>query len=155
MDHQLSVLVQVDLDGRYVCLLVTGCLTEASQQALSPVVARARTLLPPVIVSVDLTSAAHVEAPAVDLLRWALDHDECPHEVTSPVQILTPAELPDHRPAPAWSPSSAAPWPAVSLSAVPEMASSVRLLSTSPGEPAKPVVAGHPRRRGRTHRARQ
>ena len=29
MDHKLSVLVQVDLDGAYVRLLVTGRLTEA------------------------------------------------------------------------------------------------------------------------------
>ncbi len=29
MDHRLAVLVQVDLHGAYVRLVVTGCLTEA------------------------------------------------------------------------------------------------------------------------------
>ncbi|MFI7496646.1 hypothetical protein ACH9D2_18250 [Kocuria sp. M4R2S49] len=96
MDHKLSVLVQVDLEGAYVRLAVTGCLTEANQHVLYPLVRRARTLIPPVTVSVDLTAADHVEAIAVDLLRWALDHDETPEGV-SPVEILVPSGQPSHR----------------------------------------------------------
>lgn len=96
MDHKLSVLVQIDLDGHYVHLLVTGCVTEANQHVLYPLVRRARTLIPPVTVTVDLTTAQHVETAAVDLLRWAFSHDE--HESsTSPVEVLTPVELPNHR----------------------------------------------------------
>jgi hypothetical protein len=100
MDHKLSVLVQIDLDGAYVRLAVTGCLTEANQHALHPLVRRARALIPPVTVSIDLTAAGHIEASAVDLLRWAIDHDET-GDGASPVDVLVPNGLPGHRPAPA------------------------------------------------------
>jgi hypothetical protein len=100
MDHKLSVLVQVDLNGAYVRLAVTGCLTEANQHALHPLIHRARTLIPPVTVSIDLTCAGHIEAAAVDLLRWAADHDETLHGA-SPVEVVVPNGLPDHHPAPA------------------------------------------------------
>ena len=93
MDHKLSVLVQIDLDGRSVRLVVTGCLTELNHHVLHPVIRRARTLLPPVTVTVDLTAAKHIEEIAVDLLCWATDHDKS----HSPVIILTPARLPEHR----------------------------------------------------------
>ena len=99
MDHKLSVLVQVDVDGRYVRLLVTGCLTETNQHALYPLIRRARMLIPPVTVSIDLATAEHVEAVAVDLLRWAIDHDRTMDGV-SPVELLLPDGLPDHAPAP-------------------------------------------------------
>ncbi|MEX5270716.1 hypothetical protein [Kocuria sabuli] len=99
MDHKLSVLVQVDLDGRYVRLVVTGCLTEANQHVLYPLVRRARTLVPPVTVSVDLTGAGHVEAIAVDLLRWAIEHEET-MAGTGPAELLLPSSPPGHRHAP-------------------------------------------------------
>jgi hypothetical protein len=64
----------------------------------------ARTLSPPVTVTVDLTvdltAAEHVEVVGVDLLRWAVDHDESMGGA-GPVKILLPDELPDHPPAPA------------------------------------------------------
>jgi hypothetical protein len=100
MDHKLSVLVQIDLDGAYVRLAVTGCLTETNQHALQPLIRRARTLIPPVTVSIDLTCADHIEAAAVDLLRWAVDHDDTLYGA-SPVQVVVPNGLPDHQPAPA------------------------------------------------------
>lgn len=106
VNHKLSVLVQMDLENRSVRLVVTGCVTEANQHVLYPLVSRARTLVPPVTVSVDLTAAGHVEAIAVDLLRWAIDHDE-PARGVSPVRILTSAPLPDHPSAPA---GNAVPW---------------------------------------------
>jgi hypothetical protein len=99
MDHKLSVLVQIDLDGAYVRLIVTGCLTEANQHVLYPLVRRARALMPPVTVSVDLAAAGHVEPHAVDLLRWAIDHDETLDGV-SPVELLIPNGLPTHGPTP-------------------------------------------------------
>ncbi|MFF0945164.1 hypothetical protein ACFYE2_13185 [Kocuria sp. CPCC 205300] len=99
MDHKLSVLVQIDLDGRYVRLVVTGCLTEANQHVLYPLVRRVRTLVPPVTISIDLTGAGHVEAIAVDLLRWAVDHEETVAG-PGPVQLLLPGGLPGHRHAP-------------------------------------------------------
>ena len=93
VDHKLSVLVQIDLDGRGVRLVVTGCLTERNHHVLHPVIRRTRTLVPPVTVTVDLIATEHIEAIAVDLLRWATDHDKN----LSSVKILTPALLPEHR----------------------------------------------------------
>lgn len=97
MDHKLSVLVQIDLHGAHVRLVVTGCVTEANQHVLHPLVARARTLNSPVAVAVDLTGAEHVEAGAVDLLRWALEHDNTAAG-DSPVEVLTAVELPTPQP---------------------------------------------------------
>ncbi|MFI7493320.1 hypothetical protein ACH9D2_01150 [Kocuria sp. M4R2S49] len=104
MVHKLSVLVQMDLENRSVRLVVTGCVTEANQHILYPLVRRARTLIPPVTVSVDLTCAGHVEDIAVDLLRWAIDHDEPVHDA-GPAQILTPIRLPGHPSTLAWNTS--------------------------------------------------
>ncbi|GAB2605740.1 hypothetical protein GCM10009696_08970 [Kocuria himachalensis] len=95
MDHQLAVLVQTDVGGACVRLLVTEYLTEASQQALYPLIRRARILFPPVAVTVDLTAAAQVEAAGVELLRRVVDRDGTIGGV-GPVDIFLPAELPDH-----------------------------------------------------------
>ncbi|PLC10842.1 hypothetical protein AUQ48_16090 [Kocuria flava] len=100
MDHKLSVLVQVDLDGAYVRLVVTGCLTEANQHVLYPLVRRARTLIPPVTVTVDLTTAEQVEEGALDLLRWALEHDDTA-PAAGPVEVLVPGPMRADGPAPA------------------------------------------------------
>lgn len=93
MSHKLSVTVQIDLDGKSVRIVVTGCVTEASQRALPPLIRRARNLTPGVQVTVDLSGAQHIEASGVDLLRWAIDHDR---PLRGPVQLLVPA--PDARP---------------------------------------------------------
>lgn len=69
LDPKLSVLVRVDLDGRRLRLVVTGCLTAADQQGLHPVIGRARTLTPAAEVRVDLSACASVEPAAVELLR--------------------------------------------------------------------------------------
>jgi len=76
MKHTMSVLVQVDLDGTYIRILVTGCLTEANQHVLHPVITRTRTLTPAVHVEVDLTSLQHLQPAAVTLLRAAIDPEE-------------------------------------------------------------------------------
>ena len=105
MDHRLSVLVQVDLHGRSVRLVVTGCVTEVNHHVLSPLIRRARLLIPAATVEVELTAAGHVEAlavellhRAVELLHRAVDHDPS-LEKPSPVRVLLPAELPNHPPA--------------------------------------------------------
>lgn len=95
MHHKLSVLVQVDLDGRHVRLVVTGCLREVNHRALCPVLRRARTLLPGIAVIVDVSSAHHVEAAALDLLHWAAEHEDAVRG-TPPVEFVVPAELPAH-----------------------------------------------------------
>ncbi|MUN63953.1 hypothetical protein GMA12_12525 [Kocuria sediminis] len=95
MHHKLSVLVQVDLDGKHVRLVVTGCVTEVNHRALCPLVRRARTLVPGIAVIVDATAAHHVEPAAVDLLRWAAEHDDAVRG-TPPVEFVLPHELPAH-----------------------------------------------------------
>ncbi|GAB2622807.1 hypothetical protein GCM10009696_30710 [Kocuria himachalensis] len=95
MHHKPSVLVQVDLDGRHVRLLVSGCVTELNHRALCPLVRRARTLVPGIAVVVDLTTAHHVEPAAVDLLRWAAEHEDAVRG-TPAVDFVLPAELPGH-----------------------------------------------------------
>ena len=72
-DPKLSVLVRVDLDGRHLRLIVTGCLSAANQQALHPVIERARTLTPAAEVLVDLTAGGPPEPAAVALLRAGID----------------------------------------------------------------------------------
>lgn len=98
MDHHAAVLVQVDHLSASVRLVVSGCLTERNQQAVRPLVVRARTLIPPATVTVDLTGADHVEAAAVDLLRWTFDEDAM-LERNGLVELLVPDPLPGHRPA--------------------------------------------------------
>ena len=88
MDHSLSVVVQIELDTRCVHLVVTGDLTERNHRVLTPLVARARTLVPGAAVVVDLTGAQHVDPGGLDLLRWSLDHDPLP-ESGGAVRVLT------------------------------------------------------------------
>jgi hypothetical protein len=110
MDHSLSVVVQIELDTRCVHLVVTGDLTERNHRTLNPLVGRARALFPGAAVTVDLTSAQHVDPGGLDLLRWSLDHGPVP-EPGGAVQVLTrpvPFGLPEavrpaarpHAPAP-------------------------------------------------------
>jgi len=93
VDQKLSVTVQVDLDGRTVRILVAGCLTEASQRALQPLIRRARALTPGIHVTVDLTALHHVEAAGVELLRRSADHDEGADRLR-PVDYLLPVPPP-------------------------------------------------------------
>lgn len=86
MDHSLSVVVQIDLEARCVHLVVTGCLTERNHRTLTPLVARARTLLPGTTVTVDLTGAQRVDPGGLDLLQWSVDHDPV---AAGSVQVLT------------------------------------------------------------------
>ncbi|GGG67656.1 hypothetical protein GCM10011374_34970 [Kocuria dechangensis] len=95
MDHKISVLLQIDLHGAYLRLVITGCLTEANQHVLPPLVTWARALIPQATLTVDLTCADHLEASGIDLLRWALDHDTASGR-TGPVEIIRPAALPEH-----------------------------------------------------------
>ncbi|MEX5258520.1 hypothetical protein [Kocuria arenosa] len=94
MHHKLSVAVRVDLDGRHVWVVVTGCLTEASQWALHPLIRRARTLTPGLRVTVDLSGAHHVEASAVSLLRLAIAQEDLGHRA-GPVGLVVPDSTPE------------------------------------------------------------
>lgn len=94
MRHKLSVLVRIDLDGKRVALVVTGSLTDGNQQALAPLVVRARTLFPESELSVELHEARPAETQAVDLLRRSLE-DARP--ATGPVRIAVPDAPPGDR----------------------------------------------------------
>ena len=93
MTHKLCVTVQIDLDGKTLRVLVTGCLTAASQRALHPLIRRARALTTGIHVTVDCTRAHHVDPTGVELLRAATDHDEAA-EMLRPVEFLFPDPLP-------------------------------------------------------------
>jgi len=93
MNPKLSVLVQVDLEGRHLTLAVTGTLTETNQQALPPLVQRARAAFPHAQLTVDLNHARLAGNTAVELLRRGL-LDQAPANGSSgrrPVQITAPA----------------------------------------------------------------
>lgn len=98
MHPKLSVTVQVDLSGQHLTLAVTGTLTTANQQALPPLVERARTAFPAAALTVDLHQVRLADATAIDLLAHRLQHG---HPGTGPcdtgptgnatVQITAPA----------------------------------------------------------------
>ncbi|MFC7375778.1 hypothetical protein ACFQS2_01155 [Brachybacterium sp. GCM10030267] len=93
MTHRISVTVRADVDAREIRLLVTGCLTEDTQQTLLPLARRA-CALGPLQVTIDLTEARHIETTGVAQLRSVLE----------PVRFLLPPE-----PLPDCSPSSDVP----------------------------------------------
>jgi hypothetical protein len=89
--RKLSVLVEVDPDGRFVRVSVTGPLTRANQQALHPVLRRARTTLPAARVGMDLTCVHELEPSALDLLRRTVARDE---DLREAVEVLGPEAEP-------------------------------------------------------------
>lgn len=95
LDHKISVTVQVDLDGKNVRIITTGCLTRFSQSALLPIIRRARGLTPGIRVTVDTSPARHIEAAGLEILRDALDY-ESSQDNEPPVQLLIPTPLPSH-----------------------------------------------------------
>ena len=74
MHPRLSVLVQIDLNGHAVALVVTGDITLTNQKALPPLVARARTVFPEATITLDLSAGHLVEPLAVELLERHLTH---------------------------------------------------------------------------------
>lgn len=81
----------MDLDGRYVRVSVTGALTCTNQQALHPVLRRARSTLPAARVSIDLTCVHELEPAALALLRGAVEQDA---ELRGAVEVLVPETEP-------------------------------------------------------------
>ena len=96
VDPKISVLADIDVDGAYVHLVVTGHLTEANQQGLHPLIRQARTLAPNGAISVDLRGAENVEDNAVDRLRWAVDHSDDIDPAAGSVDICVPDQVSGH-----------------------------------------------------------
>lgn len=94
VDHKLSVVVRVEVDGNAVQLVATGCLTEDSQQALLSLIRQARAVNYRVQVTVDLTGTHHVEPAGLNRLRSAVDHDEHEEDPGQPVLFVVPEPLP-------------------------------------------------------------
>ncbi|GEO94127.1 hypothetical protein ACT4S2_14760 [Kocuria turfanensis] len=91
MQRKISVLVEVDLDGRYVRVDVTGAVTAVNQQGLHPVLRRARTMLPAATVRLDLSCVRDLDPHALDLLREAVEQDP---GLGDAVEILAPERIP-------------------------------------------------------------
>ena len=105
----ISVTVVIDLDGKHVRLIVTGRLTEDTQQALHPLIRRARALTPVTRVVVDLTDVEILEATAVDFLVQHAREEHAghpsqqarfilPESATSAHATDSPHPRGDHRP---------------------------------------------------------
>jgi len=104
MHPRLSVLVQIDLNGRSVRLVVTGDVTLTNQKALPPLVARARTVFPEATITLDLSASHLVEPLAVELLERHLTHPALighPVLISPPVppDVVVPTPLPRRGPA--------------------------------------------------------
>lgn len=69
MDHKLKVLVRLDIENRSASLEITGCLTEASCGALLPLIRRTRNFAGGLAVTVDLSSARHIDDAALERLE--------------------------------------------------------------------------------------
>lgn len=98
VDPKISVLADIDVDGTYVNLVVTGHLTETNQQGLHPLIRQARALAPRGTVRADLRGVENIEDHAVASLRWATEHHESTGPTAGPVEILLPGPAPDHEP---------------------------------------------------------
>lgn len=72
---------------------LTKMVVEALQQVLPTLAGRARAFAPGIQVIVDVSGADHIEAAAVDLLRWAIDHD---HLRYGQVGMVLPEPPPCH-----------------------------------------------------------
>lgn len=97
MHPRLSVLVQIDLNGHAVTLVVTGEITLTNQKALPPLVARARTFFPEATITLDLSASHLVEPLAVELLERHLAHPALsgpPVVLRSPVRSHPAAAAP-------------------------------------------------------------
>ncbi len=62
MEHQLKVVVRLDIDQNSARLDVTGCLTDANYKALFPIIRRAASLVNGLGVVVDLKHARHIDS---------------------------------------------------------------------------------------------
>ncbi|NKX49307.1 hypothetical protein HER39_01665, partial [Arthrobacter deserti] len=91
MDAKLSVVLQIDLEDKFVNIAVSGSLTETTQKALRPLIQRARSL--GVAVSIDLSGAGRIEPAGLDLLRQTIAN-VCSGRPGSPVKLLVPEPLP-------------------------------------------------------------
>jgi hypothetical protein len=75
-------------------LTVTGCLTEENCLALLPIIRRLRALVDGMGVTVDLSTAKHIEASAVRKVEQAGQTDARGDQDEGDICIIVPADLP-------------------------------------------------------------
>lgn len=91
MDHRLSVIFRCSTDRNDARLLVSGCLTEATQHSLHSVLRQMRMLHPRRIV-VDLSKVTHAETGGLGLLRDAAEYQDS-GPFSDRVEIVGPEPL--------------------------------------------------------------
>ena len=89
MAHKLRLLVKIDTNPSTATLAVTGCLTEENCLALLPIIRRLRALVDGMGVTVDLSTAKHIDASAVRTVEQA-----GPAQDEGEICIILPADLP-------------------------------------------------------------
>lgn len=68
VEHKLRVLVRLDLNPDVAVLEVTGCFTALNCRALAPIITRTAAMVGGQAITVDLTSATHIDPEAVTYL---------------------------------------------------------------------------------------
>jgi ABC-type transporter Mla MlaB component len=94
MNPKLAVLLQVDLEANHVNVAVTGHLTETNQQALYPLINRARALVPGIRITVDLSGARHIDTAGLDLLSRAIEGADPDRPGGSRIRVVLPEPPP-------------------------------------------------------------
>ena len=94
MAHKLRLLVKIDTTPSSATLAVTGCLTDENCLALLPIIRRLRALVNGMSVTVDLSTAKHIEASAVRTIEQADPSDDLGDPDKGKVCIILPADLP-------------------------------------------------------------
>lgn len=94
MEHQLRVLVRLDIDQSSARLEVTGCLTGTNYRALIPIIRRAGSLVSGLGVIVDLNRARHIEDDGLNNLNQYCAELSDGEDGTR-VVVAVPANLPE------------------------------------------------------------
>lgn len=88
MEHKLRVIVRLDIDPSAAVLEVSGCLTADSSHSLPHLIQKTASMLKGQQITVDLSSARHIEREAVSHLR------ETSHGYECDIRIQCPESLP-------------------------------------------------------------
>jgi hypothetical protein len=95
MAHRLRLLVKIDTNPSTATLAVTGCLTKENCQALLPIIRRLHALVDGMGVTVDLSTAKHIEASAVHMVEQAGPTADAAGDLDEgKVFIILPTHLP-------------------------------------------------------------
>lgn len=94
MAHKLRLLVKIDTNPSTAELAVTGCLTEENSRTLLPIIRRLHALVGGTGVTVNLSTAKHIEPSALGILEQAASNESLGGPDGESVRISLPAVLP-------------------------------------------------------------